>query len=213
MSALRVFLVRFLPYSDWIRRDTQYFSVFSVNVGKYGLEKLRILTLFTECLTYHNQLTSKSQNFAISKYKNIEFTEQPPNAFFKKIVFKNFTKLKGNHLCHSLFFNKVAGWGLHLYEIRCSGTGVFLWILRNFWKHLFTEHIRATASEFSIKHEKLCLLFFVTFFNFSVLKIIYLGPDVLSLGCNTFKVHIFELLGSSCHTRKQASDDSSSSIM
>ena len=29
-------------------RDTVYFSVFNANAGKYGPEKLRILTLFTQ---------------------------------------------------------------------------------------------------------------------------------------------------------------------
>ena len=35
------------PHLDWIRRDTEYLSVFSPNAGKYGPEKLRILTRFT----------------------------------------------------------------------------------------------------------------------------------------------------------------------
>ena len=42
----------FSPHSDWIRRDTEYteyLSVFSPNAGKYGPEKLRIRTLFTQC--------------------------------------------------------------------------------------------------------------------------------------------------------------------
>ena len=35
--------------------------------------------------------------------------EQPPEVFYKKRVFKNFTKLTRKHLCQSLFFNKVPG--------------------------------------------------------------------------------------------------------
>ena len=31
------FLVRIFPYSEWIRRDTPYLSVFSPNAGKYGV--------------------------------------------------------------------------------------------------------------------------------------------------------------------------------
>ena len=38
------------------------------------------------------------------------------------------------HLCQSLFFNKVAGWK------KDSDTGVFLWILQNFQEHLFLQH-------------------------------------------------------------------------
>ena len=32
------FLVRIFLYSDWIRRDTPYLSIFSPNTGKYGPE-------------------------------------------------------------------------------------------------------------------------------------------------------------------------------
>ena len=34
--------------------------------------------------------------------------KQPPEVFYKKPVLKNFTKLTGKHMCHSLFFKKVA---------------------------------------------------------------------------------------------------------
>ena len=37
------------------------------------------------------------------------------------------------HLCQSLFFDKVA----NFIKKRDSGTGVFMWILWNFWEHLF----------------------------------------------------------------------------
>ena len=43
-----VFLVRILPGLDWIRRDAPYLSVFSPNAEKFGPEKLRIRTLFTQ---------------------------------------------------------------------------------------------------------------------------------------------------------------------
>ena len=46
----RAFLVRIFPHSDWIRRNTTYLSIFSPNTGKYGPEKLRIRTLFTQCI-------------------------------------------------------------------------------------------------------------------------------------------------------------------
>ena len=41
-SNTEFFLVRIFPHSDWIRRNTEYLSVFSPNAGKYGPEKLRI---------------------------------------------------------------------------------------------------------------------------------------------------------------------------
>ena len=52
--------------------------------------------------------------------------------FMEKGVLRNSAKFTGKHLCQSFFFNK--------------GTGVFLWILRNFEEHLFTEHLWTTAS-------------------------------------------------------------------
>ena len=64
VSVFWVFLVRFLPNSDWIRRDTEYLPVFnteylpvfSTNAGKYGPEKLQIWTwtFFTQCLYTFN---------------------------------------------------------------------------------------------------------------------------------------------------------------
>ena len=44
VSVFGVFLVCIFPHLDWKRRDT----IVSPNVGKYGLEKLRIRTLFMQ---------------------------------------------------------------------------------------------------------------------------------------------------------------------
>ena len=48
VSVYWVFLVRIFPHWNWIWRDTPYPSVFSLNTGKNGPEKLRIRTLFTQ---------------------------------------------------------------------------------------------------------------------------------------------------------------------
>ena len=48
VSAFGVFLVGIFPQSDWIRRDTENFFVFSPNAGKHGPEKLQIRALFTQ---------------------------------------------------------------------------------------------------------------------------------------------------------------------
>ena len=45
-SKYEVFLVRIFPHSDWIRRDTKYLSVFSLNAGKYGSGKTPYLDTF-----------------------------------------------------------------------------------------------------------------------------------------------------------------------
>ena len=52
VSVCGVFVVRMFPHSGWIRRDTEYLSVFSPNMGKckkirMGV-KLWIRTLFTQ---------------------------------------------------------------------------------------------------------------------------------------------------------------------
>ena len=41
--------------------------------------------------------------------ENLFNQKQPPEVFYKKGALKNFAKFTGNHLCQSLFFNKVAG--------------------------------------------------------------------------------------------------------
>ena len=49
MSLFVVILACIFPHLDWIRRDTEYLSVFSPNVGKFGPYQLRIRTLLTQC--------------------------------------------------------------------------------------------------------------------------------------------------------------------
>ena len=77
--------------------------------------------------------------------------------FCKKGVPKNFVKLTGKNLCRSLFFSQALG--LQRYLKRDFVTGVFLSILRNFYKHLFSDgcffqfeshwiHRRCYANEF-----------------------------------------------------------------
>ena len=49
VSVSGVFLVHIFPHSELIRRNTEYLSVFNPHAGKYGPEKLRVRTLFTQC--------------------------------------------------------------------------------------------------------------------------------------------------------------------
>ena len=46
VSAFGVLMVRIFSHSDWIRKYTEYLSVFSPNRGKKGAGKLPIRTLF-----------------------------------------------------------------------------------------------------------------------------------------------------------------------
>ena len=48
MSVSGVFLTHIFPHADWIRKDTEYLSVFTLNTRKYWPEKLRIRTLSTQ---------------------------------------------------------------------------------------------------------------------------------------------------------------------
>ena len=63
VSVFRVFLVRIFLDSDWIRRDAEYFSIFSPNTGKYGPKKLQIRTLFTR---WNKQMITKIPSFKLN---------------------------------------------------------------------------------------------------------------------------------------------------
>ena len=66
VSVFGVFLVRLFPHLDWIRRVAEHLSVFSPNTGRYGPEKPRIQTFFTQCKIYirlRSDLNPKSKRF------------------------------------------------------------------------------------------------------------------------------------------------------
>ena len=63
-----------------------------------------------------------------------------PEVFHKKVVLRNFAKFTRKHLRQRVFFNKVAGLRLASLSKRGSGTGIFLWILRNFSEHLLLQN-------------------------------------------------------------------------
>ena len=74
--------------------------------------------------------------------KHEVFRNSRPKLFCKKSVIRNFAKVTGKHLYQSLFSNKVAGWGLELYQ-----KGLWhRWFPVNFAKFLrtlfLTEHLR-----------------------------------------------------------------------
>ena len=45
-----LFLVRNFPHSDWIRRDTEYLSVFSPNAGKIWTRRSSVFGHFSRCV-------------------------------------------------------------------------------------------------------------------------------------------------------------------
>ena len=54
--------------------------------------------------------------FSISQPEHLTLHKQSPEVFCKNGVVRNFPKFTGKHQCQSLFFNKVAGFSLQLYQ-------------------------------------------------------------------------------------------------
>ena len=67
MSKYGVFLIRILPHSDWIHRDTKYLSVFSPNAGKYAPEKTPYLDNFHAVIFKANNKSSETMCKAMLK--------------------------------------------------------------------------------------------------------------------------------------------------
>ena len=102
-------------FSEWdfcqsliFKERSSNISAKSINKAIIHLEKCVFLRV-----TYTFRIRSSHRSFS-----------------WKRGALGNFTKFTGKHLCQSVFFDKVAG--LQLYYKRNSGTGVFLWIFRNF---------------------------------------------------------------------------------
>ena len=96
-----------------------YLPVIIFLILKYGVDTKAIVNLFSY---------KKEGSYFCRK---ILFTLRSSHRWcsVKKGVLSNFAKFTGKHLCQSFFFNKVIK--------KETGTGVFLWILRNFSEHLF----------------------------------------------------------------------------
>ena len=97
------------PYWDQIRETKDQINPAIPLI--YLLGKLKTAKLI---IIFQNSKTSKA---AAKRYSE------------KKVFLKNFAKFTGKHLCRSLFLFKLqTAWD--------SSTGVFRWILRNFYKQL-----------------------------------------------------------------------------
>ena len=66
-----------------------------------------------------------------------------------------FCKIIGKHLCQSLFFNKVAGWGLQLYEKEILAQVFSCDVLEISQNTTFTDYLRATLSVYKSEMIKL----------------------------------------------------------
>ena len=96
-------------------------------------------SLFNKVEISKNTFSYRTPQVAASIEENIRpiifFKSSHWRCSVKKGALRNFANFTGKHLCQKRFFNKVAG--LRGYQKRVSGTGVFLWILRNFSEYLF----------------------------------------------------------------------------
>ena len=91
---------------------------------------------------------NKTQNQA-------KFRSHHRRCSIKKGVLKNLAKLTREHLCQSLFFNKVADLRTATLFKKSPDTAVFLWILRNFQEHIFYRTpLAGCFSKFAKYHYK-----------------------------------------------------------
>ena len=82
--------------------------------------------------------TRRLQFIPVKYFKMAEISKTSRSDVFReKISLTNFAKFARKQLYQSLIFNKAVGWVLPLYKTRDTGTGVFLWILRNVYDYLF----------------------------------------------------------------------------
>ena len=101
-----VFLVRIFPHSNWIRRDTEYLSMFSPNAGKYGSDNLRIRTLFTQwdlelsnILTHFILVSSLFQWFPVFTGNVMKCAEAVVRRCSAKWVFLKFSQNSQENTC------------------------------------------------------------------------------------------------------------------
>ena len=79
----------------------------------------------------------------IWKHRN---TFQKQVSVRKGVLLEMLQNSQENTCARVSFIIKLQALGLQLNFKKYSGTGVFLWILRNFSEHLFTEYLWATSS-------------------------------------------------------------------
>ena len=138
-SSLQVSLTHFSPmshiYTLWKHQKTyimtvlwRFQEVWKCDIGlKWVKWHQQILMAQTHIQSVIGASNLKALNSKVIKnHEKLINRSSRPEVLFKKTVLKNFT---GKHHCQShIFFAS----GLQLYWKIDSGTGVFLWILRNF---------------------------------------------------------------------------------
>ena len=103
-------------------------------------------------LSFVNTFNSLLFSFlTLNKYvlvaRKEKLQKQLSGVFFKKGFLKNFAKFAGKHLSQSLFCNKVPSLRSANLLKKDSGTGVFMWILKNFQNTFFYRTPPVVASK------------------------------------------------------------------
>ena len=96
---MEIFLVRIFPHSAWIRRDTEYFSVFIWNAGKYGPKKTPYMDTFHAVVAF-SSLNSYRMNVCLyfDTFQNVVIAglkcrSSPWRCSAKKGILKFFAKI------------------------------------------------------------------------------------------------------------------------
>ena len=106
VSVFGDFLICIFRHLDWIRRDTSYLFVFSLNAGKYRPEKLQIRTLFTQS---KGQMNPQSTCFSI-RASNSKFSKLHRTKHFVREINTNETKPKQSQFNLSKTSNTIVLW-------------------------------------------------------------------------------------------------------
>ena len=69
----------------------------------------------------------------------VQYRSNRPEVFCKKVFLEVLQNSQENTSVRVSFSIKLQTWALQLYEKGDFGTGVFLWMLRKFQEHFFTE--------------------------------------------------------------------------
>ena len=96
-------------------------------------------------------VSSQSSSSLWNFFLNFSYTYRSSHleVFCKKVVLRNFAKFTKKHLCQSLFFNKIARLVCKIIKKKTLAEVFSCEFCEISKKTLFTEHLRANASEHS----------------------------------------------------------------
>ena len=79
------FLLRIFPHSDWIRRGTEYLSLFCSIAGKYGPEKTPHLDTFHAVEMEWNQIKSEWNQAKVNAFQTTERNSSNYQSILSKV--------------------------------------------------------------------------------------------------------------------------------